>query len=120
MIYLALPYPPSINAYWLTSGRRKYISKRGVAFKLAVQDYVIEHCLPKLGGADIEMEVVLHPRSKKLMDIDNCLKAILDSCQDAGIFDCDSQVQRLTVSRGEQIKNGGCQVFIKIKDSDVA
>jgi Holliday junction resolvase RusA-like endonuclease len=50
------------------------------------------------------------------MDIDNCLKAILDSCQDAGIFDCDSQVQRLTVERGETIKFGGCQVFIKVKE----
>jgi crossover junction endodeoxyribonuclease RusA len=116
MIHLRLPYPPSINAYWLTSGRRKYISKRGVAFKLAVQDYVIEHCIPKLGDVDLEVDVILHPRSKKLMDIDNCLKAILDSCQDAGIFDCDSQVQRLTVERGETIKFGGCQVFIKVKE----
>jgi crossover junction endodeoxyribonuclease RusA len=115
MIHLKLPYPPSINAYWLTSGRRKYISKRGVAFKLAVQDYVIEHCIPKLGDVDLEVDVILHPRSKKLMDIDNCLKAILDSCQDAGIFDDDSQVQRLTVERGEAIKFGGCQVFIKVK-----
>jgi crossover junction endodeoxyribonuclease RusA len=115
MIHLRLPYPPSINAYWLTSGRRKYISKRGVVFKLAVQDYVIEHCIPKLGDVDLEVDVILHPRSKKLMDIDNCLKAILDSCQDAGIFDDDSQVQRLTVERGEKIKFGGCQVFIKVK-----
>lgn len=118
MIHLKLPYPPSINAYWLTSGKRRYISKRGVAFKAAVVDYVIDHNIPKLHDQDIEMSVVLHPRSKLLMDIDNCLKAICDSCQDAGIFNNDVQLSSILVTRGEQIKGGGCQVFIRPRNSD--
>jgi crossover junction endodeoxyribonuclease RusA len=118
MIHLKLPYPPSFNAYWMASGHRRYISKRGVAFKIAVQDYVIENNIPKLGSADIEMSVILHPRSKKLMDLDNCLKAICDSCQDAGIFDNDVQLSSILVTRGEQIKGGGCQVFIRPRNTD--
>ena len=58
------------------------------------------------------VEIVLHPRSKKLMDIDNCIKPILDALQDAGVFDDDCQVQRLSITRGVQKKGGGCVVML--------
>ena len=113
MITLRLPYPPSINAYWLASGHRRYISKRGQLFKKAVVDYVLEHHIPKLSDIPLAVTVILHPRSKKLMDVDNCLKPILDACQDAGIFNDDVQVQFLLVTRGDLKKGGGCTVMIK-------
>ena len=47
------------------------------------------------------------------MDIDNCLKPILDACQDAGIFEDDVQVQELHVYRGKAVKGGGCTVMIE-------
>jgi len=112
LVILDLPYPPSVNAYWLQSGRRKYISKRGVAFKQAVAEYVIMNNTPKLGAIRLQMDIILRPRSKKLMDIDNCAKAILDSLQDAGVFDDDSQVWKLTIERGIQKSGGGCVVMI--------
>jgi len=46
------------------------------------------------------------------MDIDNCAKAILDSLQDAGVFDDDSQVWKLNIERGISKKGGGCIVMI--------
>ena len=46
------------------------------------------------------------------MDIDNCVKPILDACQDAGIFADDVQVQALTIVRGAMKKHGGCNVII--------
>jgi len=113
MITLRLPYPPSMNAYWLASGHRRYISKRGQLFKKAVVDYVLEHRIPKLSDIPLAVTVILHPRSKKLMDVDNCLKPILDACQDAGIFNDDVQVQFLLVTRGDLKKGGGCTVMIK-------
>jgi Holliday junction resolvase RusA-like endonuclease len=47
------------------------------------------------------------------MDIDNMLKCLGDSLQDAGAFTDDQQVWRITVERGERKKGGGCQVTIK-------
>ena len=67
---------------------------------------------PKLGAIRLQMDIILRPRSKKLMDIDNCAKAILDSLQDAGVFDDDSQVWKLTIERGIQKSGGGCVVMI--------
>lgn len=110
MITLKLPYPASINAYWLTSGKRRYISKRGMAFKAAAA----EACsgLPGFGSDPVEVSIVLYPRDKRLLDIDNICKCILDSLQ-GYLYDDDQQVWKLTVERAEKIKGGGCDVTVK-------
>lgn len=102
-----------MNAYWLASGKRRYISKRGVAFKAAVKELWSTLGHPSFGDAPVELDVVLFPRDKKLMDIDNMLKCLGDSLQDAGAFNDDQQVWKITIERGEKIKGGGCQVTIK-------
>ncbi len=110
---LTLPYPPSVNSYWLSRGNRRYISKRGQLFKKAVYHYVLENNIQKFGDKPLEVSICIHPRSKVLMDLDNSVKAILDSCQDAGLFDDDVQVEYLLVTRGEPQKGGGCTVVIR-------
>ncbi len=114
MVVLNLPYPPSINNYWIASGHRRFISKRGVLFRQSVMEYVMEHEVPKLGEQALSVHIVLRPRSKKLMDIDNCAKAILDACEHAGIFDSDVQVEKLLIERGLPKKGGGCVVMIEL------
>ena len=109
-INLQLPYPPSVNAYWLSSGNRRYISKRGMQFKKDVA--LVCQDLQGFGDAPVEVSIVLYPRDKRLLDIDNCCKAILDSMQ-GYIYNDDQQVWKLTVERGEKIKHGGCSVKIK-------
>lgn len=110
MITLTLPYPPSVNAYWMASGHRRYISKRGMEFKKAVA----EACngLDSFGDQPVELSVILHPRDARLMDIDNCGKAICDSMNGL-LYDDDQQVWKITIERGEKIKHGGCVVTIK-------
>ena len=118
MIYLNLPYPPSINNYWIASGHRRFISQRGRDFKNDVTAYCAEWRVPNYGDQPVWVEIILKPRSKKLMDIDNCAKAILDSLEHAGIINSDVQVERLLIERGQPIKNGGCRVLIEVLPSD--
>ena len=121
MIYINLPYPPSINNYWIASGHRRFISQRGRDFKNHVAEYCAEWRVPKFGNVPMWVEIVLHPRSKKLMDIDNCIKPILEALQDAGVFDDDCQVQRLSITRGVPKKGGGCVVMLdRIEDFSVS
>lgn len=96
---------------YLTSGRRRYISKRGVEFKSAVAN--ICKGLTGFGDSQVEVSIVLYPRDKRLLDIDNCCKAILDSMNGI-LYDDDQQVWKLTVERGEKIKGGGCRVSIDV------
>jgi len=111
MITFRFPYPPSINNYWHSSGKRRYISKRGVEFKKAVHE-ICKQSETIFGSKYVEVSIILFPRDKRLLDIDNCCKAILDSMNGI-MFDDDQQVWKLTVERGEKIKGGGCQVTIK-------
>ena len=99
-----------MNSYWLTSGKRRYISKRGMAFKAAAA----EACngLTGFGGDPVEVSIVLYPRDKRLLDIDNICKCILDSLQ-GYMYEDDQQVWKLVVERAEKIKGGGCDVTIK-------
>jgi crossover junction endodeoxyribonuclease RusA len=117
MIVLTLPYPPSVNSYWRANGHRRFISKEGVAFKAAVVDYVIDNKVEKLGDIPLSIFISLFPRDKRRTDIDNRIKAVLDSLQDAGVYDDDTQVQFLTVMRMDSVKGGKCVVVI---EKDVA
>jgi len=119
LIILYLPYPPSINNYWIASGHRRFISQRGRDFKAAVFTYVIDNKTPNLGSIPVQIDIILRPRSKKLMDIDNCIKPILDAIQDAGVIDDDVQVARVSIERGLIQKGGGCVVMIVPMSQDV-
>lgn len=110
MLTLTFPYPPSVNSYWLQSGKRRYISKRGVQFKKDVQE--ICRNVATFGDKPVEVSIILYPRDKRLLDIDNCLKGIFDSMNGI-VYNDDQQVWKLTVERGKKIKGGGCQVTIK-------
>jgi len=104
---LHLPYPPSINNYWIARGNTRFVSKRGRDFKLAVQEYIAAHQLESFGGGAVTVDIVLRPRDARLMDIDNCIKPILDALQDAGLFDNDRQVHQVSITRGLVKKGGG-------------
>lgn len=116
MLVLNLPLPPTVNHYWGAHGHRRFVSKAGVEFKLKVQDYVIEHNVPKLGEKRLQMQVTLYPRDRRRQDIDNRIKALWDALCDAGVYFDDSQIDVLIVQRGEIRKGGGCLVMIEELD----
>ncbi len=54
----------------------------------------------KFGAADsVGVKIVLHLKSKGRSDLDNYAKAMLDAMTGAGIWDDDSQVDKLEISR---------------------
>ena len=81
-----------------------------MAFKAAAA----EACsgLTGFGGDPVEVSIVLYPRDKRLLDIDNICKCILDSLQ-GYLYEDDQQVWKLTVERSEKIKGGGCDVTVQ-------
>ena len=113
MIFLTLPFPPSMNTYWRNFRGRTIISTAGREFKAAVADYVVEYRVPKLGDKKLRISMVLFPRDKRKIDIDNRIKSVLDALQDAGVFDDDFQVDELSIVRGKPIKGGAIRVLIE-------
>lgn len=113
MILLNLPYAPSVNTYWRRGRFSTYLSPAGRLYKTAVAELVNELNVPKLGDARLKMTLIIRPRSKRVFDIDNLAKSVLDSLCEAGIYDDDSQVDELHILRGEPIKGGRIVVTIE-------
>lgn len=120
MIVLSLPFPPSVNSYRTVYRGMMRLSKEGRAFKAAVADYVVEYRVPKLGDKKLRISMVLFPRDKRKIDIDNRIKSVLDALQDAGVFDDDFQVDELSIVRGVPIKGGAIRVLIEEIDTSVS
>ena len=112
LITMQLPLPPSINTYWRNFRGRTILSKGGRDYKQAVQEYVTQNALPKLGNQRLAAIIKIYPRDKRAIDLDNRLKALFDSLQDAGLFNDDSQFDRIYINRGVIKKGGGCTITI--------
>lgn len=89
------------------------LSARGREYKNEVAEYLLDVNAPKLGDKRLKIEMVLRPRDKRKIDIDNRIKAVLDALQDAGLFDDDYQIDDLRIIRGDPIKNGKLLVMIE-------
>lgn len=115
MILLNFPYPPSVNTYWGFQGHRRYLTKEANVFKQTVMKIINESNTPRLGNARLEMTITLCPPDRRVRDIDNCLKSLIDAmCQGgAGIYNDDSQIDVLMVQRGEVVKGGRATVMIE-------
>ena len=103
--------PPSVNHYWVTSGKRRFLSARAKAFQKVVGQFV----KPKMSQERLRIEIKAHFGDKRKRDIDNICKGILDSLVKCGLCLDDEQFDWLIVKRGEVIKGG----LIKIKVTEL-
>ena len=109
---LQLPLPPSMNTYWRNFRGRTILSKRGRDYKLAVQEYVTVNKIPSFGNARLQAIITIFPRDRRSIDLDNRLKGIFDSLQDAGVFDDDGQFDKIEIARGSIKTGGGCTIVV--------
>ena len=99
--------PPSVNHYWVAAGKRRYLSERATAFH-----EVIKILVPALGSTSrLKLDVTFHFPDRLRRDIDNYLKATIDSLVKCGFCVDDEQFDTLIVNRGHVVSGG----LIKIK-----
>lgn len=108
---LSLPLPNSANTHWRHGRGITYLSKQGRDYRYLVANAVKDANQPMMMGR-LSVEVYIHPRDKRMIDIDNRAKPLLDALQHAGAFKDDSQVDKLYVERREIIPGGKCEVVI--------
>lgn len=111
MYQLTVPLPPTVNHAYGTSGHRRYLKPAGVAFREEVAWIVKSGRYQKLDGR-IAIVMRVYPRDKRVIDVDNRAKALLDALMHAGMFDDDSQVDDLHIIRGSIYPGGKCEVMI--------
>lgn len=105
-----LPFPPSVNTYWRNIGRtilsapaRKYHSD--VISRIFWQTRTMA-ARPRLITWPVAVKATLHPPNRHRRDLDNLIKAILDSLTRAGVWKDDSLVHELHLAWGEIVKGG--------------
>lgn len=118
LVSLRLPFPPSVNTYWrnvaIRGKPRTLISEAGRKYKDAVFCCVIEQGAMAAVGPDerIAVYILLKMPDRRRRDIDNTLKSLLDSLTEAHVWLDDSQIDLLTVERGEVEAPGAALVEV--------
>lgn len=102
--------PPSVNNYWLGSGRKRYVSKRAVEFKRALAQ-VAKASGVKPTQNKVSLNIRWCRKDKRHRDIDNILKPILDALNGIAYID-DSQVAELSVFKTQDTQES-LEIIIK-------
>lgn len=121
-----LPWPPSVNHYWrrvLVSGKpRTLLSKEGREFKQTAVGAVLQQrrgpSAPLSGR--LAIAVTLFPPDRRRYDLDNRLKAVLDSLTEARVWEDDCLVKIIHLEEGGIVKGGACRVCIAPAPDQVA
>ncbi len=119
---VVLPYPPSVNTYKRVG--RITTTKSGKKLQMRVNTETTKYfywqvwmkCkvkgLESFGEAVISLEIDVYPPDRRKRDLDNICKPAIDSLMRAGLFDDDSQIARLLVTRKAIIDQG--QIIVRI------
>jgi crossover junction endodeoxyribonuclease RusA len=113
-VTLTLPWPPSVNKYWRTFQGRMIISAEGRSYRKAVADQVLIQRGAKHYAGKLRVVIEAFRPDNRRRDLDNLLKAVLDGCTHAGVWEDDSNIVDLRIYWADSI--GG---MLKVKVSEV-
>ena len=127
---LILPWPPSVNHYKKVGRivktktgklyqQRKNTDETKTFYFLTYQQAKLQMPSEWLKFAisetiSFEIDVDLHPPNKRLYDLDNRLKVLLDGLVHAHVIKDDSQITRLLVQKMDIIEHG--KVIVRIRE----
>tara|TARA_R100000963_G_C4642571_1_gene106248 strand:- start:76 stop:471 length:396 start_codon:yes stop_codon:yes gene_type:complete len=102
-VYLELAFPPSGNIYY------RYVNSKVLRSKKA-KDYIKYvgliwlHSKQKSFSKDkrLKLEIFVMSKDKRKRDLDNLLKILCDAMEEARIFNDDSQIDEIVITRGKQ------------------
>lgn len=100
--------PPSVNTYWGFTGSRRYLTPLAKKFTKDLSNWV----KPKMSDKRLRLEVVFHYKDKRVRDLDNNLKPLIDGLVKCGLCLDDEQFDELFVKRGEIIKGGLIKITV--------
>ena len=106
-LIIYLPFPPTVNSYYSAgTGNSRFISAKGNAYLKQVEESIAEQCQSLGINFRMNVEVTLYPHDKRIRDLDNYMKGLLDSCTKSNLWTDDKLIDQLFIFRGETIEGG--------------
>ena len=108
-ISLVLPWPPSINHYWVHVGTRRVVSTDGRLYRRQAVAAIHSQWpsdVPRPLAGRLAVTLRLYASTRHDYDIDNRIKVTLDCLQRARAMQNDNQIDALHVYR-ERLTTGG-------------
>lgn len=102
MLEVTLPWPPTVNTYYRNLNGKTLISEKGRKYRKAVADQVLVQRVKRVAGS-LSVLIEAYPPDRRVRDLDNLAKAILDSLTKAGVWEDDGQIDDLRIVRMPQI-----------------
>lgn len=103
---ITLPWAPSVNHYWRHVGSKVLISRDGRIYRNTVAHAcMLQRVANGLTGR-LSVRITACPPDRRRRDLDNMLKSCLDAVTHAGVWLDDSQIDSLTIVRGEVVTLG--------------
>ena len=112
---LTLPWPPSVNTYWRMYQNRMIISEAGRKYRTAVAEQVFLQSRGKTTTGKLKVTIEAWRPDNRRRDLDNLLKAVLDSMGHAGLYIDDSLIVDLRIYWAEDIAG---MLKIKIEEQE--
>lgn len=103
--------PPSINTYWGFTGSKRYLTPAAKRFTKDLANWI----KPVMSDKRLKLEIKFFYPDRRVRDLDNNLKPLIDSLVKNGLCVDDSQFDEILVKRGQVVKGG----LIKIKVEEI-
>lgn len=110
---LQVPFPPSVNTYWGFQGSHRFLTNKAKEFKTNCAAVFLSSGNRGFGTARLKVCVELYMPDRRVRDLDNYAKSLLDALCQAGVFDDDGQIDELCLVRKELWKGGKTIVHIQ-------
>jgi len=110
-IKLKLPWPPSVNHYWGSNGNRRFIRKKGIEYRNAVERILAKRLVKRMTGR-LSIVIAAYPPDRRKRDLDNLQKALFDSLAKGGLYSDDSQIDYFSVQRCSVCKPGRMEIIV--------
>ena len=143
MLKITLPWPPTLNTYYRSSvfpsnkdvmaviaatrngpsavmkalrrlAPRTMISAKGREYRLAAAGEMLVQGVVMRGLTDnLAVHIKAYPPDRRKRDLDNLPKGVLDALTKAEVWQDDSQIDDLRITRGHIVKGGLLEITIQ-------
>ncbi len=107
-----LPWPPSINHYYVHTANGIILGAKGKSYRRDVALLLHRFRESCTSEARLSLTINAFPPDKRKRDLDNIVKAVQDALQYARVYHDDYQIDMLTVIRRHQVKDGCIAIWI--------